>query len=450
MTPEIKEWLIGTPVGHEALHRMSAPNKPVVLFTGKMSLRLQGRETELTRGRILFKWLPRPRALFEIDHLPVTRPVSLEDAELRVPYLRLACPVSILRSTWPAGLCAGRINDRQVPTGTSADLLLFHLPNFHDYLGESIRDSAATAVWKGRLVLKHDAWAVTIDSVRGATALRNALKADGGYAVTNVGSVRQDSSRPFPLLDALDLLDALYYFLSFTRGVWCGPVLPVALDSGAKVWSRWAPPRIRAWEERRSWFPDQEYSQTEPLSASFSGFMSLWAKATWKEPLKNAIHWYIEANMDAGGVEGGIVLVQTALELLSWVYLVEDRASKVISGRRFDARAAEGRIRELLTKLSIPTGLPEDLVKLASAAAVLGTSDGVGAFVSLRNAIVHPKRSKRDKVTAVGTAARIQALSLGLWYLELTLLRLSGYDGAYYSRLKSGYREEVRESVPWK
>lgn len=450
MTPEIKEWLLRTPIGHEAAHRMAAPNKSLVLFKGQMSLRLQGRETETTKGRILFKWLPTPSARFEIDHLPVTHPISLEDAELRVPYLRLACPVSILQSTWPAGLCAGRINDRQAPTGISADVLVFHLPNFHDYIGESIRNSEATAVWKGRLLLKHESWVVTIDSVRAATTLRKTLTADGGYAITHVGSVRLDSSRPFPLVDALDLLDGLYYFLSFTRGIWCGPVLPVAFESGTKVWSRWAPQRIRPWQERRSWFPDHEYSQAESLCTAFSGFLDLWAKATWKEPLKNAIHLYIEANMDAGGVEGGIVLVQTALELLSWVYLVEDRASKVTSARKFDDRVAEGRIRDLLKTLSIPTDLPDDLVDLASAAIVLGTSDGVDTFVSLRNAIVHPKRSKRDKVTAIGTAARIQALSLGLWYLELILLRLFRYGGVYYSRLRSGYREDVREPVPWK
>jgi hypothetical protein len=85
MTREIEEWLLKTPVGHEAAHRMSAPNKTVVLFAGRMSLRQNGRETGPAKGRIIFKWLPMPRALFEINHLPVTRPVSLEDAELRVP-----------------------------------------------------------------------------------------------------------------------------------------------------------------------------------------------------------------------------------------------------------------------------------------------------------------------------------------------------------------------------
>jgi len=137
------------------------------------------------------------------------------------------------------------------------------------------------------------------------------------------------------------------------------------------------------------------------------------------------------------------------LELLSWVYLVEDKTSKVMSANKFNEVLAEERIVLLLQKLSIPTELPAELLALTSAATALQAKDGVGALVSLRNAIVHPKKSRRQKVTAVGASARIEALTVGLWYLELALLRLIGYKGVYWSRLRFGTNEEVRDTVPW-
>jgi hypothetical protein len=329
------------------------------------------------------------------------------------------------------------------------DQVIFHLPNFHDYLGESIRNAELTGAWKGRLVLEHGLWQIRVDAIPGADQLRKLLKADGGFAITNVGSIQLKDKTPFALTDALSILDVLYYDFSFARGIWCGPLLPIAFDAGVEKWSRWEPPRIREWRERRSWFPELDYGIAQPLSDAFSGFIRLLEDALWCEPIKNAVHWYIEANTNAGGVEGGIVLVQTALELLSWVYLVEDETNKIMSATKFNEVPAEERIISLLQKLSIPTELPNELLSLASAATALQAEDGVGALVSLRNAIVHPKKSKRRKVIEVGVSARIEALTVGLWYLELALLRLVGYNGVYWSRLRSGNNEQIRDTVPW-
>jgi hypothetical protein len=75
--------------------------------------------------------------------------------------------------------------------------------------------------------------------------------------------------------------------------------------------------------------------------------------------------------------------------------------------------------------------------------------DGPEAFVRLRNAIVHPKRSKRKVVLQTSVPARMGAEDLGLWYLELVLLRIPGYGGEYYRRFESGWPDQVRDKVPW-
>jgi hypothetical protein len=62
---------------------------------------------------------------------------------------------------------------------------------------------------------------------------------------------------------------------------------------------------------------------------------------------------------------------------------------------------------------------------------------------------VHPRRSHRAKIARTGTPARIEALMLGLTFVELVLLRLFGYSGMYDKRWGGDTIEERRSAVPW-
>jgi hypothetical protein len=104
----------------------------------------------------------------------------------------------------------------------------------------------------------------------------------------------------------------------------------------------------------------------------------------------------------------------------------------------------------ILQKFSVPAIVPAWFGSLGHAASSLGASSGASALVKVRNCIVHPKQSKRGKVSAIGVNARIEVLTLGIWFLELSLLHLVGYNGTYYSRLKLGSYDGIREVVPWK
>jgi len=62
----------------------------------------------------------------------------------------------------------------------------------------------------------------------------------------------------------------------------------------------------------------------DQFEAPFPGFLKLWQDDSWEEVTRVAIHWYIEANAQAGSIEGSIVLTQTAFELLASAVLVEN------------------------------------------------------------------------------------------------------------------------------
>jgi hypothetical protein len=286
----------------------------------------------------------------------------------------------------------------------------------------------------------------------GDDELREKLDAEGGFAITNVGRIEHADGKAFSKRKAADLLTALYYFISFCRGIWCGPVLSVGELQGVTTWAQWVPWRLSSWRYRMSWWPGYEWRQEPKISRAFSGFMTLWNRPLWREPLKNCIHWYVESNSNAGGLEGGIILIQTALELLSWLVAVEDPKTRTYTEHQFNnsrAFPADVRIRHLLAVLRIPSAVPpSDLPALAAALPHLGNQDGVAAIVNIRNAVIHPRKTKRTALAYTTIPARVQALTLGLWFLEIAMLRLFGYQGLHYSRLKSGTNEEVRASMP--
>jgi hypothetical protein len=154
-----------------------------------------------------------------------------------------------------------------------------------------------------------------------------------------------------------------------------------------------------------------------------------------------AIEWYVKANRNnVSEVKEQIIFCQTALELLAWAYIVEYK--KYYSTKSFsNLDSASERLHMLLIKLRIGAGMPLGVPDLLQCC---GNVDGPRALTEIRNAIIHPRKSKRDKLRDVPDQAMYQALRLGLWYLELILLRLLGYNGYYYNRLTYGYR-----NVPW-
>jgi len=241
----------------------------------------------------------------------------------------------------------------------------------------------------------------------------------------------------------------LFHFLSFCRGAWVAPMLAVGFDDqDAVVWREWRNWKISAWKDSHCWLND--FSENW-LREVFPGFLRRWTDDTWKEPIRHAIHWYIESNMCAGGIEGSIILEQAAFELLAWTLLAADL--KILSEEALDPRRlpAADKLRLLLANNGIPLAIPASLADLQTAASTEQTwVDGPKAITELRNGLIHPSPQRRRKVFSHAAGARHDAWCLGLWYLELSLLRIFEYHGLYANRLmRDGFHGQQMMPVPW-
>ena len=99
------------------------------------------------------------------------------------------------------------------------------------------------------------------------------------------------------------------------------------------------------------------------LAQVFPGFVTLWMNNVWHKSVSDALYWYLGAcDRRVGiGVDTGLILAQTALELLAWTYCVRD--GKMISETGFQRKlSAADKLRLLASSLDIPLAIPSSLL----------------------------------------------------------------------------------------
>jgi hypothetical protein len=326
---------------------------------------------------------------------------------------------------------------------STAKVHLFNVPDFfgpENYIlitGEPPLEGGRTC---GRTVLRADGWSIAIVATDQTEGLIKSLKAEGGYAMTHVALIQRENGSPFSSEQLEDLIGCLHYFLSFAFGRWTGIALPTGFDAnGNKVFEQWGIGNAAdgAWRGDLSWF-DQLHA--ELLPQVFPGFRSLWTNETWRQPLCSALYWYFSAS--GRGIDAGLILAQTALELLAWTHCIQDR--KMVSPVAFKKRglSAANKFRLLFSSLGVPREIPLTLSALHGRPGKKW-EDGPEAVTDFRNSIVHA-----DVHRPISTESLYEAWSLSLWYIDMTLLRLCGHSGQYANRLSERYTGTV-EDVPW-
>lgn len=449
------------PLAIEPVYTTERVNAEVKLYQGKLEVGSGAAGASIGTGRCSLAWAPTPAVAFELPRYSQKKHVDLGTNEIRLVDKKAVAQAFVTETTHTSGMMPPKMkrgrrrprrgirgvltNAAQFGSDEGLSSILFHLPNFWSYVGGPVRDKGITTSWSARATTEAGSWRLTLDRLRNGSELIDALKGLSGYAITHVGRLARADGSQFTGADALDYFEGLRWFLSFARGFWVSPILLVgATEDGRQVWERWELPRILSrWRSVGRWFNDHAAEGF----AALPGFWRRFSDPHWKEPTRLAIWWYVESNGSAGGIEGSIVLTQAAFELLSHTLLVEDR--KQLSDAGFGKLPASDKLRGLLAACGIPLGVPAncaDLAKLTSAEA----PDGPGLFTFIRNAVVHGDTKNRRRLGQISTDARLDAWSLGLWYLELILLRLFDYGGSYSSRLfRSGYKGEEVEPVPW-
>ena len=357
------------------------------------------------------------------------------------------------------------IGDRTDPL----DEVRFYLVNFQVFfLTDDILRNGETDKYAGIRLQVHN-WRVEIERRADFPSVMNHLEFERGYGITHHCRLWREGEDGLPdsfsFDDAEPVLEAITLFASFVRGGMVGLALPVGYKDKESSIERWHvsaadpgryPDPHRPWP-LPGWYPlyrHPGYENPHPgtwLGPLFESFATRFlhdepeTRQFWQNLLRELVCTYTDA--ERHDKERAIVPACTALEMLGWSVLVVQE--RWLTGDRHPDRGRGGyerltaadRLRLLLKWVGLTTDVPAHMpCMLAKAAENDGRWDSAELIAWTRNRVVHP-----DKHDQLPDGLASETWMMAMWYTELTILKLLGYDGYYRNRLN----EEAIERVPW-
>lgn len=428
---------------------MDFPNQEIKLAEGQIefepkTLKIKG------DAKIFMRFLPKLDIIIEATAYEFFGNLLAEkEIEVNFPYIKLSTKLFIKRASISKNYKIIAIPHKEpllIGSFGETTKVIFHVLNFPEFHGTSNKSVVEKnrIERRGQVILEAEGWKITITAVRNLKSLYKSLQSDGGYIITHVGCIERVDNSKFISNKSSEIIDALHYFLSFSAGFFTGPILPVSLnEKDERFYEEWYCGLKTPYKSVLSWF---DISHGQLLGEVFPGFLKKWKNKIWNEPIEVAIYWYLRSNTMEGGTDGAIILAQSALELLAYTYIVEDK--KIYSYEDFKSKSAAEKIKLLLSSLNIPLNIPLDLSNLIN----LGKKfnwDGPQAFSEVRNLLVHPGQKRKRLAKIKSSLPLAEVWKLGLWYIELVLLSFFGHTGVYAERFKNGQIVGDVSPVPW-
>ncbi|MGI4756645.1 MAG: hypothetical protein ACRYGF_07335 [Janthinobacterium lividum] len=294
---------------------------------------------------------------------------------------------------------------------------------------------------KRRLLLRDGAWQFELIAASDITVCLLPELQSQIYRATHYLSLVCSDGRQFSSVEAQERLTEMQRFLSFCHGQQVGVGFATGLDvRGEKVFDLVGMGRVDRYTDGENWL---DRHGSEYLPDLYPKFLAKIRSLEWDDCFRIATYWGARANTNYTGPDGGLILLQTALERLAWDVLTNKMHGN-LSARKAGELGVSGRLRLVLERFKIPTTIPPPLSEVAILAKSEGWTDGPEAFVKIRNELVHPRRRINSS-----RLPYYQAYVLGKWYLELVLLALLGYRGDYSNRTRLIRWVGETEAVPW-
>lgn len=278
--------------------RSSAVDADILLKKGRAKVRV-GDRVYGADARVTLRLAPRPRVEFGMDldhtgldwHLPEDMRVDVHLPSRNEPIPGWATKSTISNAERTRIVFIPREKNLEIRRDERSEMncVKFHLFNFptRKGTGSSVARYENKAIAIVHIDLRDSNWIVELRSLPSTWDTLDKLKEVGGCGLTHVGRIRKADCSPFSVEDASDLLSTLRFFLSFARGMWCGPVCPVGYCASRTdpCWEVWSAPE-KPWAPHESWF---DIAHGEQLAELFPRFTSKWNDPDWRETLGLAI-----------------------------------------------------------------------------------------------------------------------------------------------------------------
>ena len=422
---------------------MEESNSIIPIYSGSFIIKNDLLELSL-EGKFYFKWSPSLNVYFDGTTKESTGKLfqifnSDQDFSILIDRLKVGRGFITAIHDNIEGVFRSKavFGDKTIPVKK----ISFCVPNLRAFNGDQVVENINNNISysNSRLHFENDDFKIILDKRRNYSDLNKELKHKGGYLIQYNGELERTDKKSISHQDSLEIFHCFSAFLSFLNGRKTSAIFRVGIFDDRKLWKDFSNYTVDPYKHNHSW-PDQ--SSIAGINEVWKSFYDLWKYH--KDFIRSSIHWYLQSCSSSSYVETAIIMAQTALELIYNWWLIESK--KMILGKDSENLSASNKIRLLLSQLNITSGIPLDLNNLNEYVQSKKTvNDGPEIIVQIRNAIVHSQIEKRKKLNSLSFEIRYEALKLSVWYVEISLLKILGFEGKYNNQTSKAYDEYV----PW-
>lgn len=446
--PENPIEIVESPSGLAAPVPVEESTEHINLWRGVAELN-QASGNQSGEACVIFDTLPRPRVRFEFRPTlegDAPRGVSafrrlfdggrLTEGELRCgfPVGNLSIDVTATSGDDVSGIVRGWAKE-PVTAFAHGKMLVVNGPSAH---GTIIKRGSSS--FTGRLQCATADVTVTVDRISADKPSSRTL-----YGFTHVAEIRFKEPQPVKRFE--EVAADLFRTLSLMRGRWVGLVGPWLFVDDTLTTVATQVTKVSPYGSSPTWHHDTVMGTFEEL---FQCVQNAYQDSERRESLQTGLHWLIESQLCAGGVEGSLVLQQAAMEAIAWFEIVQSR--KLCSHNEFDKVAASEKIRRLLVLHAIPMSIPAHYGEVRNYANDHKLDDLPAVLVHIRRALIHgsPKNVERLFARQRGERERIDVWYLIGGLLEQIVLAIVGYRGKIMRRdLDVEFAVSAIKQVPW-
>ena len=421
---------------------LTRPNEIIDIHQGEVLLRIDEKDITLRNARVFFTWYPHlgmivetQGEMFTLEEFKVL--LALEGTlEVRINDLLVGRGfISALSADESYSLKIKMINEAVIgDKSITCSEVYFMLPNFRDFLGESIRVNSESGVQliKGRIVLDNEKYQIILDKFHELPKREKEVRASGGHLISYDGLLKRIDEKPISHNDLDKILPKLASFLSFINGFEVYPMILQGVHEDEIMWTDYSQRHLQQYQSVKTW---TNRFAIDGFNQMWRKFSKYWDNENCRDVFNSAIKWYNQINRKGQYLESSIIISQTVLELLYNWWVVEKK--KGIVGKDSENISAGNKIRLLLSFSGYDDHMPPPSFQYLQGfiSSAQEGKDALEAIVNIRNSIVHSQEGKRKELKKVSQRTRMEALDLSIWYIEYLLLHFLDYDGQVVRRI---------------
>jgi len=423
---------------------MDYPNENLIIYDGIFNLIWHEHKFSL-QGQVRFKWFPSLAVCLYIKNFdysifnPFEADLILEVTSSS-PRLKSNAFIARKPNNGDYNFCCYLLQPIEIgETRTQVDYVRFEISNLRDIIGIPVMNKKTGFL--NRTVFENKESLITIDKYVNYSKLKQELIDTSGFQLLYTGKIELKNNEKITFQKTDYILESFSHFISFINGRRSSPLFWCGIENDEIKWQSLTPRLIDPYVYVHSWVSDWT---NEGLSNLWNNFYELWRHESDQECLKTILHWYVEANSNTIFTEGSIVLIQNALELL-FHWLIAEKL-RYVNPNDADSLSASVKIGFLLSYFKISPSIPDQFTGLLKYSKKYNISSGPDIFTRIRNCIVHQSSKKRMTLKDLESIDRTEALHLGIWYVEMVLLRQLCFKGEYKNRCKSiKYQKDSEE-----